>query len=306
MSALAFNDANSVHYSWLQRFAGNIIRYGCTSRLRHIAIVMDGNRRFAREHNFERARGHTLGAERLFDVCRWCYDLGINELSVYAFSLENLKRSQDEIDTLMNIARMKLNEIEKSLDKIHEQQICIRIVGNLDLLPEDIRQSSYHLMKETDHYKSFILNVCLYYTSRNEIANVLQDLAKGCEKNLLQIDDIDDDLIIQSLIASTSQTGHLPDVFLRTSGELRLSDFMLLQCRFSMWIFADVYWPAFTIWHLYWIILQYEMKSKTLVNVQNQCKTILQRAKSLDEQKIERIQVYLSWLEQQRIERIKL
>ncbi|CAF1386674.1 unnamed protein product, partial [Adineta ricciae] len=72
------------------------------------------------------------------------------------------------------------------------------------------------------------------------------------------------------------------------------------------WIFADVYWPAFTIWHLYWIILQYEMKSKTLVNVQNQCKTILQRAKSLDEQKTERIRVYLSWLEERRIERIKL
>ncbi|UJR13930.1 hypothetical protein I4U23_000935 [Adineta vaga] len=306
MSVLAFNDPSNVHYSWLQRFAGNIIRYGCTSRLRHIAIVMDGNRRFAREHNFERARGHTLGADRLFDVCQWCHDLGINELSVYAFSLENLKRSQDEIDTLMNIARVKLSELKKSLDKIHEQQICVRIIGNLDLLPEDIQQSSYYLMKETDHYKNFILNVCLYYTSRNEITTVIQTLAKGCEKNLLNIDDIDDDLILQSLIVSTSQTGYLPDIFLRTSGELRLSDFMLLQCRFSMWIFADVYWPAFTVWHLYWIILQYEMKSKTLINIQDQCKTILQQERSMNEQKNERIKGYLNWLEQQRIERLKL
>ncbi|CAF1441226.1 unnamed protein product [Rotaria sp. Silwood1] len=306
MSLISVNNSNTFHYTWLQRCACNIIRYGCTSRPKHIAIVMDGNRRFAREHNFERSRGHTLGADKLFDVCQWCYDLGINELSVYAFSLENLKRSQDEIDTLMNIARLKLKEIEKSLEKIHEQKICIRVIGNLDLLPDDIRQSSYRLMNETDHYKNFVLNVCFYYTSRNEITNIIKDLAKGCQKDLIHIDDIDDDLIMQSLIVSTSHTGHLPDIFLRTSGELRLSDFMLLQCRFSIWIFADVYWPAFNIWHLYWIILQYEMKSKTLINIQNQCKNILKENQINNEEKTQRIKTYLNWLEQQRNERLKL
>ncbi|CAF1198573.1 unnamed protein product [Rotaria sordida] len=306
MSLITVNNSSNFHYTWLQRCAGNIIRYGCTTRPKHIAIVMDGNRRFAREHNFERSRGHTLGADKLFDVCQWCYDLGINELSVYAFSLENLKRSQDEIDTLMSIARLKLSEIEKSLEKIHEQQICIRIIGNLDLLPDDIRQSSYYLMNETDQYKNFILNVCFYYTSRNEITNIIKDLIKGYQKDLINISDIDDDLIMQSLIVSTSHTGHLPDIFLRTSGELRLSDFMLLQCRFSMWIFADVYWPAFNIWHLYWIILQYEMKSKTLINIQNQCKDILKENQIMNEEKTQRIKTYLDWLEQQRTERLKL
>ncbi|CAF1291199.1 unnamed protein product [Rotaria sordida] len=306
MSLITVNNSSNFHYTWLQRCAGNIIRYGCTTRPKHIAIVMDGNRRFAREHNFERSRGHTLGADKLFDVCQWCYDLGINELSVYAFSLENLKRSQDEIDTLMSIARLKLSEIEKSLEKIHEQQICIRIIGNLDLLPDDIRQSSYYLMNETDQYKNFILNVCFYYTSRNEITNIIKDLIEGYQKDLINISDIDDDLIMQSLIVSTSHTGHLPDIFLRTSGELRLSDFMLLQCRFSMWIFADVYWPAFNIWHLYWIILQYEMKSKTLINIQNQCKDILKENQIMNEEKTQRIKTYLNWLEQQRTERLKL
>ncbi|CAF3757940.1 unnamed protein product [Rotaria sordida] len=306
MSLITVNNSSNFHYTWLQRCAGNIIRYGCTTRPKHIAIVMDGNRRFAREHNFERSRGHTLGADKLFDVCQWCYDLGITELSVYAFSLENLKRSQDEIDTLMNIARLKLSEIEKSLEKIHEQQICIRIIGNLDLLPDDIRQSSYYLMNETDQYKNFILNVCFYYTSRNEITNIIKDLIEGYQKDLINISDIDDDLIMQSLIVSTSHTGHLPDIFLRTSGELRLSDFMLLQCRFSMWIFADVYWPAFNIWHLYWIILQYEMKSKTLINIQNQCKDILKENQIMNEEKTQRIKTYLNWLEQQRTERLKL
>lgn len=306
MSVLAFNGTNSFHYTWLQRLAGNVIRYGCTSRPKHIAIVMDGNRRYAREQNVERAKGHSLGADRLFDVCQWCYDLGINEVSVYAFSLENMKRSQDEIDTLMNIARLKLQEIERSLDQIHAQKICIRIIGKLDLLPEDIKRSSYRLMNETDHYKNFTLNVCLYYTSRNEIATVLKDLAKGCEKHLIEVDDIDDDLIMQSLIVSTSHSGHLPDIFLRTSGELRLSDFMLLQCRFSLWIFADVYWPAFNVWHLYWMILQYEMKSKALNQVQQQCDEILHQSKSDDQEKHQRIKNYLNWLEQERIERIKL
>lgn len=306
MSLVTANDSNTFHYSWLQRCACNIIRYGCTSRPKHIAIVMDGNRRFAREHNFERARGHTLGADKLFDVCQWCHDIGINELSVYAFSLENLKRSQDEIDTLMEIARTKLKEIVKSLEKIHEKQICIRVLGDLNLLPDDIRESSYRLMNETDCYKNFILNVCFYYTSRNEITNIIKDIAKGCQNELLRIDDIDDDLIIQSLIVSTSKTGHLPDIFLRTSGELRLSDFMLLQCRFSMWIFADVYWPAFNIWHLYWMVLQYEMKSQMLVHAQSQCKNILKENQIDDEQKNERIRTYLNWLEQQRIERLKI
>ena len=302
---MTVNNSTSIHYTWLQRCAGNIIRYGCTSRPRHIAIVMDGNRRFARDHNFERARGHALGANKLFDVCQWCFDLGITELSVYAFSLENLKRSQDEVDTLVNIARTKLIEIEKSLEKIHEQQICIRVIGNLDLLPNDIRQSSYHLMNETDHYKNFILNVYFYYTSRNEITNVIKDLAMGCQKDLIHVDDIDDDLIIRSLLVSTSRTGHLPDIFLRTSGESRLSDFMLLQCRFSMWIFVDVYWPAFNIWNLYWIILQYDMKSKALTNLQSQCNNILKQDKINNEQKDERIKLYLNWLEQQRIEHLK-
>ena len=305
MSVLSLNNPNNVQYTWLQRIACNVIRYGCTSRPKHIAIVMDGNRRFAREHHFDRAHGHALGADKLFDVCQWCHDLGINELSVYAFSLENLKRSQDEVDTLMDIARAKLNEIEKSLDKIHEQKICIRIIGHLELLPEDIRQSSYRLMIETDQYKDFVLNICLYYTSRNEITSIIKDLAKGCEKELIRVDDIDDYLIVQSLMVTTSQTGHLPDIFLRTSGELRLSDFMLLQCRFSMWIFADVYWPAFSVWHLYWILLQYEMNSKTLINAQNQCNDILKADQTHDELKNERIRTYLQWLQQQRIDRLK-
>lgn len=306
MSVLAFNNADTVQYTWIQRLACNVLRYGCSSRPRHLAIVMDGNRRFAREHHFERAQGHTLGADKLFDVCQWCHDLGINELSVYAFSLENLKRSKDEVDTLMDIARAKLNEIEKSLEKIHEQQICIRIVGNLDLLPEDIRQSSFRLMNATNHYSNFTLNVCLYYTSRNEITNVIKDLAQGCEKNLLQISDIDDDLIFQSLLVSTSHTGHLPDIFLRTSGELRLSDFMLLQCRFSLWIFTDVYWPAFSVWHLYWIILQYERKSKSLNEIQNQCESLLKREAKLDEEKSGRIATYLNWLKEQNAKRLRL
>jgi ditrans,polycis-polyprenyl diphosphate synthase len=306
MSALALNNTNQFHYTWLQRLTCNIIRYGCTSSPRHIAIVMDGNRRYARQQQVERARGHSLGADKLFDVCQWCHDLGINELSVYAFSLENLKRSQDEIDTLMNIARSKLHEIEKSLDQIHEQQICIRIIGNLDLLPDDIKQASYRLMNETDHYQTFVLNVCLYYTSRHEITNVMKDLVKGCEQHLLDVNDIDDDLIMRTLIISSSHTGRMPDIFLRTSGELRLSDFMLMQCRFAMWIFADVYWPAFTIWHLYWIILQYEMKSNALLDIRQQCDNLLRCQTSTDEhEKSTRINNYCHWLEQRRIERLK-
>ena len=307
MSVLDFTNSNANQYTWIQRLACNMIRYGCTTRPRHLAIVMDGNRRFAREHNFDRARGHALGADKLFDVCQWCYDLGINELSVYAFSLENLKRSKEEVDTLMDIARGKLKNIENSLDKIHQQKIGIRIIGNLDILSDDIRESSYHLINETKQYKNFILNVCLYYTSRNEMTNVIKDIAKACEKNLLEISDIDDDLIFQTLLLSSSQTGRMPDIFLRTSGELRLSDFMLYQCRFSLWIFTDVYWPAFSVWHLYWIVLHYEMKSKQLIQSRDQCQTIVKSENQFNEDKTQRIRNYFEWLDQQQnVERLKM
>lgn len=296
MSAFVLNNSKEFQYSWAEKLARNAIRYGCSSRPKHIAIVMDGNRRFARERRVERAEGHNLGAEKLFQVCQWCFDLGINELSVYAFSLENSKRSEEEIETLMNIAREKLKQIEMNLDRIHQQKISIRIIGNIDLLPDDIQQSSYRLMKETRDNENFVLNVCLYYTSRDEITKVIRDLSRACEKNLITPDDIDENLITQSLIVSASRTSNFPEIFLRTSGEVRLSDFMLFQCRFSMWIFADVFWPAFTIWHLFWIVLQFEMNAKTFNKILRNSRKILQENSSSNEEKSRRIENYLDWL----------
>jgi undecaprenyl diphosphate synthase len=304
MSLFASNDSSNFRYTWLQRCVGNIIHYGCTSRPRHIAIVIDGNRRFAREQNFNRAQSHLLGSDKLFGVCAWCHDFGIYELSAYALSLENLKRSQNEIDAIMEIICFQMKEIENK-GEFHKRQIRIRIIGNTDLFSDDLREVSYRLMNSTRNYKKFILNVYLYYTSRDEIKNTIKNLAVGCEKDLIHIDDINDDLIMQSLMVSTNQTGSLPDIFLRTAGEQCLSDFMLLQCRFTMWIFVNTCWSAFNVWDFYWILLQYEIKSKTLINLQNQCQNIVKQHKTNDEQRNERIKTYLNWLEQQRIEQLK-
>ncbi|CAF1006504.1 unnamed protein product [Didymodactylos carnosus] len=296
-------------YTWFQRFVCNMIRYGGTIP-RHIAIVMDGNRRYARDKGVARSKGHLLGADKLFEVCQWCHDLGISELTVYAFSLENLKRSQDEIDTLMSIARNKLLEIEKSIDKIHEQQICIRVIGEIDLIQDDLQILIKKLMSQTKHYQRFILNVCFYYTSRDEITNVIKDLASGVEKNLLEINDIDDNLIVRCLSLSSTT---LPDIFLRTSGEIRLSDFLLVQCRFSLWLFADVYWPAFNLWHLYWILIQYEMKSNVLTNVKQKCSDILNKFYLQDDEdtmharkRVTRIENFLKSLENERYKKLEM
>ncbi|KAF2880569.1 hypothetical protein ILUMI_25607 [Ignelater luminosus] len=124
--------------TWFQKFCINVLKCGPIPR--HVAFIMDGNRRFAKKIHLKRKDGHTRGFDKLAETLQWCLVLGIKEVTVYAFSIENFKRSSDEVDTLMDLAREKYKRLMEEKDKLMAEGVCIRVIGNLELLPEDIRK----------------------------------------------------------------------------------------------------------------------------------------------------------------------
>lgn len=240
--------------SYLQRLAVNVIKCGPIPN--HIAIIMDGNRRFASKLNTSRKEGHTKGFEKLAECLQWCLDLGVKEVTVYAFSIENFKRSQDEVDTLMQLAREKFRKLFEEKDKLMKEGICMRVIGNLSLLPEDIRQLIAEAMLLTKDNNKAILNVAFSYTSRDEITHSIQDIVTGLNNNEIQPEDVDEQLITECLYTNQSSC---PDILVRTSGEVRLSDYLLWQISENTDIyFTNVLWPEFSIWHLLGCIFKYQ------------------------------------------------
>lgn len=211
--------------TWIQKLAVNIIK--CGSIPNHVAFIMDGNRRFATKTNLSsKTEGHVKGFGKLSEALQWCLDIGIKEVTVYAFSIENFKRSEDEVNTLMTLAREKFIKLIEEKDKLMERGICIRIVGNLSMLPIDIQKLMAEAMLMTKNNSSAILNVAFAYTSRDEITESLRYIVKGVNDNELLSEDITDNLIRKCMYTRHSDD---PDLLIRTSGESRLSDFMLWQ-----------------------------------------------------------------------------
>jgi ditrans,polycis-polyprenyl diphosphate synthase len=211
-------------FNWYQRLAVNIIKSGPVPN--HIAFIMDGNRRFATKINKKKYEGHAEGFEKLSETLQWCLDLGIKEVTVYAFSIENFKRSPEEVDTLMSLAREKFKKMLEEQDKLMEQGICIRIIGNLKLLPLDIQKTVAEAMLLTKNNKTAILNVAFAYTSRDELTSSMTTILEGVECGDLDVKDIDEHLIDKCLYTRHCSE---PDLLLRTSGESRFSDFLLWQ-----------------------------------------------------------------------------
>lgn len=210
--------------SWLQRLSLRALQGGPIPR--HVAFIMDGNRRFAVKANMKKTEGHSKGFDKLSEVLQWCLDIGVQEVTVYAFSIENFKRSKEEVETVLNLAREKFKRLLEEKDKLKENGICVRIIGNMDHIPEDIRRTIAEAVLETRHLDRAILNVAFAYTSRDEITNSIETIMDGVDRGELEEKDIDDDLITQCLYTGDRPD---PDLLVRTSGETRLSDFLLWQ-----------------------------------------------------------------------------
>ncbi|XP_008321175.1 dehydrodolichyl diphosphate synthase complex subunit Dhdds [Cynoglossus semilaevis] len=228
---------------------------------KHVAFIMDGNRRFAHINNMERQDGHTQGFNKLAETLRWCKHLNIPEVTVYAFSIENFKRTQEEVDGLMDLARQKFERLLEERENLEKHGVCIRVLGDLNLLPLDLQQAIAKAVLATKNHNKCFLNVCFAYTSRYEMTNAVRELAWGVEQGLIRSSDVSETLITECLYSNKSPN---PDLLIRTSGEVRLSDFLLWQTSHSCLVFQSVLWPEYSFWNLCEAILQYQLNHKSI------------------------------------------
>ena len=202
---------------------------------------MDGNRRFAKSFGLSPKAGHLFGSDKIEDVLDWCFELGIDVLTVYAFSKENFNRSDDEVTTLMKLCKEELDKASKD-SRIHKNKVKVKVIGDLEYLPDDIQQSAKEIVESTKDYDDHFFNIAMAYGGREEILEAIQRIAGDVKNGKLDIEEIS-----QSTVSSYLYTNGLPDpdLILRTSGEERVSNFLLWQLAYSELYFSDVFWPAF-------------------------------------------------------------
>lgn len=209
----------------------------------HVAIIMDGNRRYASKIGEPREKGHEYGADKMEEVLDWCYDLGVEKVTVYALSTENMGRSMDEIYHLLKVMRDKFEKI--CVDKrIHERGVRVRVIGDRYMLPEDLKNVMHKSEQLTKDYDGLSLNVAISYGGRAEIVTVIRKIARMVESGLISSEDIS-----ENLISSHFTNDHLPDVdlIIRAGGELRTSNFLPWQANGneSAAYFCAPFWPEF-------------------------------------------------------------
>lgn len=208
----------------------------------HLGIITDGNRRFARQTGIPENEGHVKGKEKLEEVLQWCMDLGIRIVTVYAFSTENFNRDSGEVDFLfrmINDAFLDLLEDER----IFKDRINVKVIGDVSKLPQFLRDTISLAEKTTRSHDRFRLNLAIGYSGRGEIINAIKSIAELVKRGKLEPGDIDEEKFRQFLYDSTLPD---PDLILRTSGEERISNFLLWQSAYSELYFSDVNWPDLT------------------------------------------------------------
>ncbi|KAK9722130.1 putative undecaprenyl diphosphate synthase [Popillia japonica] len=212
----------------------------------HIAVLMDGNRRYARKNNITDVEAQVLGYYNLPKLVHWCKRLGIHELTVYAFSIENFKRSEKEIGDFFKAVKEELEKIENNLENSMLRNTRIKFIGNLALLPKDLREVLTKLIFKTKN-GSFLLTVAIAYTSKDELTTAVTTIVKNVQNNSIRPKDINEDIISANLFTNFCNN---PDIVIRTSGEVRISNFLLWQSGNSIIYFVKTLWPNFSAWHL--------------------------------------------------------
>ncbi len=227
---------------------------------RHIGIILDGNRRWAKEQNMEPWAGHWVGGEHVKEFLEWCIKLNINALTIYAFSTENFKRSEKEVSELMKIYEKALRDVLAS-DVVKKYMVRVTAIGRRNLLPENLQKLISEVEEQTKNYDKFYLNIALAYGGRAEIVDATRELAELVKEGKLRPEQIDEELIAKHLY-----TKHLPqqepDLIIRTGNESRLSNFLLWQTAYSELFIVDVYWPDFREIDLQRVIRNYQQRNR--------------------------------------------
>jgi tritrans,polycis-undecaprenyl-diphosphate synthase [geranylgeranyl-diphosphate specific] len=229
--------AYRLYEKWLWRQVKNGVKP------EHIAIILDGNRRWASDKALNPWAGHEKGAEKVEQLIEWCLKLDVKSITLYAFSTENFRRSKGEVEEIMRIAGENLRKILTD-ERIHKNKVRVKVIGRINLLPDDMQRLIQDVEKTTQDYGDHFLNFAFAYGGRAEIVDAAKKIAEEVHAGKLSPEKVDEEVFEQHLY-----TSHLPkqdpDLIIRTSGEERLSGFLLWQSAYSELCFLDAYWPDF-------------------------------------------------------------
>ncbi len=227
----------------------------------HIAIIMDGNGRWAIKKGLPRSFGHKAGVDALKDIVKVCSDLGVKILTVYAFSTENWKRPKDEVGYLM---KLLVEYMRREIEDLNANKVKIKILGDVELLPSATKEEILNAVDSTKNNDGLQFNIALNYGGRLEILNACKNIIDDLKTNKIQIDLLDEDMFGEYLYTGKDPE---PDLIIRTSGERRLSNFLLWQGAYSELVFTDTLWPDFKRGNLIDAINEYQNRNRRFGNV---------------------------------------
>ncbi|MBF6609508.1 MAG: isoprenyl transferase [Flavobacterium sp.] len=232
----------------------------------HVAIIMDGNGRWAKQKGMMRAFGHENGSKSVRIAVETCAKIGVKYLTLYAFSTENWKRPKLEVDTLM---KLLMNSLKSELDSLQKNNIRLNTIGNIDMLPKSAQKKLKQAIEATKNNDRMVLTVALSYGSREEIIHAFNSILDKVKNNIISISAVDESIINQHLY-----TRNLPDVdlLIRTSGEHRISNFLLWQIAYAELYFTDVLWPDFKEEDLIRAIVSYQNRERRFGKTSEQIK----------------------------------
>ena len=222
----------------------------------HIAIIMDGNGRWAKSRFMPRTYGHKVGVETIRKVVKECSRLGVRYLTLYAFSTENWKRPKDEVSALMGLL---VKYLRNELEELHKNNVKILTIGDISKLPQACIEELDHAKEKTKDNRGLVMSLALNYGGRNDLINAVKNISQEVVDGKISVDDIGDDLISSHLSTKESPD---PDLVVRTSGEQRLSNFLLWELAYSEFYFADIHWPDFDEKELQKAIFAYQSRDR--------------------------------------------
>ena len=232
----------------------------------HIAIIMDGNGRWAKKRGLPRVAGHKRGVDTVREIVEACSQIGVKYLTLYTFSTENWKRPKDEVSTLM---RLLLNSLRDQVNELNENDVRLTTIGNIDSLPIEVQNQLRSDIERTKNNKKMVLNLALSYSGRWELLEAVKLISSEVKQGNLQLNEITESLVSQKL---TTKNMPDPDLVIRTSGEFRVSNFLLWQIAYSEFVITETLWPDFSKKSLYEAIQVFQKRERRFGKVSEQIK----------------------------------
>ncbi len=231
---------------------------------KHIAIIMDGNGRWAKKRGLPRVAGHKRGVDTVKEIVEACAEIGVKFLTLYTFSTENWKRPKDEVSTLM---RLLLNSLRDRVNELNDNDIRLTTIGNIDALPAAVRKQLEFDIERTKNNKKMVLNLALSYSGRWELLEAIKQITDSAVQGKIKSEDIDEKIVSSFL---TTKDIPDPDLVIRTSGEFRVSNFLLWQIAYSEFIITETLWPDFSKFDLYDAIKIFQKRERRFGKVSEQ------------------------------------